>query len=945
MRNIPWEKAKKIPPYDLIFFKFKYFILKLIKGSAFFRSLGTIVFLQIILTNSLYSLVDSSVTFNYSTQRDVRVDNNDLRFSSGAMSSNPVANTDVNFVGHGYDMSAVGWINKGSTVRLQNISLLSPLQYWGAAHYSPTAGSTVNFFNGTSLVQATTGGGYISEGSQTDIYVGGFTSAISNSSNLHINRILDISSGNYAGQAMLVMGSEPQSTDAQSLQRGEQVASAHMQSLITQNPGTTGGGSASIHATGSDTFGFAESGDSGSSFFITYKGELTLAGAWYYSQSGASPLWDGNSSHVDPSIRINAAMASTGYALRYVIYDAPADAANTANVWTGGAGSSDFAAMGNWSQSVIPANLPVVFDSSATNAQSTVTVNSNQSVRGIAFRSETGASSGFTFNGSGTLSIDRTGIDNEDSYTQTFNTNIALLGAQNWAANQGGLTVNGNIANNGYLLSIIGSKDTTLAGVLSGTGGLAKDESGKLIVSGINTYTGTTFIHDGTVQLQGSGRLGIGVLDFLAPNVGAILDLNGTTGSVFKDLRSEFGGTGRILFKGGTLTLQTSYAGNTQYAGSLEGNGSLVVTSLGGTQVFSGDNSLFTGTIDFQSGVLRFMNSSSWFSNSNLKMNGSGAIELGYADFTAQLGTGAGQVDLSGGGGFSAYGGNRNVNIGGAGQTQVWGVGSFVGNNKALVLSGGQSNATTVFQNGIDLNGASRAITVNNGTSKTDAVISGVISNSTGTGGLTKQGAGTLALTASNTYNGATTVAAGALLISNTVGSATGTGTVTVNNNAILGGTGRIGGSVVLNSGATLNVGDFTQTGAAGIGTLNIDGGLIWNSTSRLIFDLGASGASDLLNLGTSAWTKGTGTTFSLTLADAGMSLGTYTLVDFGSTTFSLSDLSYDSTLTGLTGYFTLDANDLKFTVTNVPEPSVAEFVLLSLVGVGFISKRRGSDS
>jgi autotransporter-associated beta strand protein len=73
---------------------------------------------------------------------------------------------------------------------------------------------------------------------------------------------------------------------------------------------------------------------------------------------------------------------------------------------------------------------------------------------------------------------------------------------------------------------------------------------------------------------------------------------------------------------------------------------------------------------------------------------------------------------------------------------------------------------------------------------------SGVIS---GHGSLAKTGRGTYDLTNANTYTGGTIVKGGTLLVDNTNGSATGTGPVRVSSGA-LGGTGTIGGLVVVGS-------------------------------------------------------------------------------------------------------------------------------------------------
>ncbi|MES2307287.1 MAG: autotransporter-associated beta strand repeat-containing protein [Verrucomicrobiota bacterium] len=760
---------------------------------------------------------------------------NDYRFKGGTFeTSNPIQNTNTNFVGKGYDWSETGWINLGNTQRLHGLSLISPLEYWTAAHNQPAAGLVANFSNGTGIVQATTKNSYISESGagKSDIFIGGFASALSNSSNVHVSRILDISSGNYIGQKGFAVGSDPKSEDLQGEQKGQQIGTGEITSL---NPSTNIAEFLAVAGTG-ETSGGPEQGDSGSPFYIAYKNELTLAGSWLGSGQGGSPLWNGTG--VDDSIRINAQLVKTGYALRYVIYDMPGDTANTANVWTGGAGNGNISAGSNWSKGLIEVNKPVVFDSAANNNQTTINMDANESVRGIEFRDNSDGK-GFTFGGTGVLSVDRTGITNDDHDTQTFNNSIKLLGSQNWMANNGAMIFNGNIDNNGFLLSIIGAKDTTLGGVVSGSGGLAKDDASTLHVQGVNTYTGTTFIHDGTVKLEGAGRLGTGVLDFIAPNAGANLDLNGTVSQVFNELRSEFGGTGRIIFNGGTLTINTGWDGSIAYAGTFEGGaGSKLIVKGGATQSLSGNNAGFTGAFEIQGGAIRFLNDSSWFSGTNIKMNGTGMIELAYKDFTAALGAGNGQVDLSGGGGFSAYGGNWAVNIGGNKDTLQWGVGNFVGDGKSLVLGGAQANGTIDFQNGIGLNGKTGTVYSYNGSgNKIDAKISGVIS---GSGTLVKQGAGVLELSAANTYTGTTKITNGSILQTNA--------------NALGSGNLWIAGDVAgYDAQLGLGVGNFTRSLGLGIGQVQFGG------TGAGFY---AYGADRFVNIGATGQTLTWGSTY-----------------------------------------------------------------------------------
>ncbi len=132
------------------------------------------------------------------------------------------------------------------------------------------------------------------------------------------------------------------------------------------------------------------------------------------------------------------------------------------------------------------------------------------------------------------------------------------------------------------------------------------------------------------------------------------------------------------------------------------------------------------------------------------------------------------------------------------------------------------SNATAIVTNGagsgstgyIDLNGGTRGFNVSNGTSDVDLSLEVPVTN----GALTKSGAGTMRLTAANSYAGGTTVSAGRLFVNNSTGSGTGTGGVTVNGGT-LGGTGTAAGVVTLNSGGTISPGTALAIGSLRLGS------------------------------------------------------------------------------------------------------------------------------
>jgi autotransporter-associated beta strand protein len=115
-----------------------------------------------------------------------------------------------------------------------------------------------------------------------------------------------------------------------------------------------------------------------------------------------------------------------------------------------------------------------------------------------------------------------------------------------------------------------------------------------------------------------------------------------------------------------------------------------------------------------------------------------------------------------------------------------------------------------------------------------------------GGGGLTKAGSGglTLARSAGNSYTGATTVAAGTILVMNSTGSATGTGTVTINAGAVLGGSGTSQGNIVNNG---------TVAPGNAIGTLHLGGNYTQGVGGKLEIELASTANHDELAVGSTA--------------------------------------------------------------------------------------------
>ena len=190
-----------------------------------------------------------------------------------------------------------------------------------------------------------------------------------------------------------------------------------------------------------------------------------------------------------------------------------------------------------------------------------------------------------------------------------------------------------------------------------------------------------------------------------------------------------------------------------------------------GTTIFSGSQYLYGDERRSPAAFCRRIDGVGLPAGSFLSLDGGVLQSNGTATFTRSLGTSGSAFQWgANGGGFAAGGGTMTVNIGGNAtpSTLSWGTAPADVGTKivgTLMLSSTTAASLTDFRNPINLNGADRTIHVDdNPNATTDyARISGTITNVTGTAGIVKTGDGLLVLTASNTYNGSTTISGGAL--------------------------------------------------------------------------------------------------------------------------------------------------------------------------------------
>ena len=211
-----------------------------------------------------------------------------------------------------------------------------------------------------------------------------------------------------------------------------------------------------------------------------------------------------------------------------------------------------------------------------------------------------------------------------------------------------------------------------------------------------------------------------------------------------------------------------------------------------------------------------------------------GATMTLYQDSTAEAASITINGGSNGGGGASLFffdhsdGGTASIAIFDNGQMDIGNrarpgvtIGSLEGNGLvylgAKTLTIGSNNQSKVFSGTIQDGG------VNHGTG----------------GSLVKIGAGTLTLSGSNSYTGTTTVSSGALQVSNSTGSATGTGAINVNGGT-LGGKGIIAGPATIGTGSGPGAFLAPALGSKTQATLTIQSALTLNADATYTYSFKA---------------------------------------------------------------------------------------------------------
>ncbi len=568
-----------------------------------------------------------------------------------------------------------------------------------------------------------------------------------------------------------------------------------------------------------------------------------------------------------------------------------------------------------------------------------------------------------TANTSGASSSYTLGSANGSSLT-LVGTGTAASSALNYGPTSGTFTISAplifgaaaastqtvNVVDAGGAISISGPVSSTNSITLAKTG------AGTLELKGTNTYTGTTTVSGGTLGIGNNSALGTSGLTI-------------TANTTIRSTGTEaFTLANNVSWNNTLVTFGTGATGNLTFgalAATGTANNKFVTVNNAQTTFssYSGVGLNFTGS---GTGALVFTGNFSTsgsliINNSMVAVGGTlaaNAITLGggvlgtNGNFTRSLGTGVTNVGWTAAtnGGFAAYGGDLSVNLGDAGTpaTLTYGAANFISSGSTLLLSHAAATGTVDFRNSLNLAGAAQTVQVNNGSAAIDAKLTGTLSN----GGLTKTGTGTLELTGANDYAGGTIVSAGKLLVNNTTGSGTGSGSLTIDAGASLGGSGTIGS--VTSIAGTLSPGNSP-------GILTFSNAVTLETGSATIIEINGATTRgtdyDGVNFNGSLTVNGGTLTFNISTAIANDS--TLNIFDGSSLTSALTSVSvagiggYNGQLTynGSTAYvgtfgsqtvtFTLASGDLSFVAASlIPEPS-SYAVLLGAAVLGLATFRR----
>ena len=420
---------------------------------------------------------------------------------------------------------------------------------------------------------------------------------------------------------------------------------------------------------------------------------------------------------------------------------------NPTGVITIDSGTLKLGAVGSIAADAMVINSGATFDLNGRNAtlgaigNQSVTLNGGTITTGVGTVT-LGSAAGFTLTTqSNPLSSSISGNVSLGGFTSTFNINNGLAGPD--------LLISANVSNGGM----------TVAG------------GGELTLSGSNNFSGGVTLNAGTLNINNSYALGTGTFTIASnstiDNTSARSLTLSNSGSIqWLSTNSTFIGTQSLNLGSNAINFTTNstitVVSNALTLGNLTNSTGIAITKAGaGTLVLAGTNNMGYGWI-VSAGALNLQNANAIGSKakSSVTVSNGAALQL-QGGLTYVSASGANASTTINGNGINTNGAIENVSGNNTYSSDII-LGSAARiNSDAGLLTLNSSTGIAGPGLGLTLGGAG------------NITVSSVIATTTGS--LTKDGTGTVTLTAANTYSGGTILNAGTLAISNSAALGTGT--------------------------------------------------------------------------------------------------------------------------------------------------------------------------
>ncbi|CAM4360189.1 autotransporter-associated beta strand repeat-containing protein [Bordetella muralis] len=387
--------------------------------------------------------------------------------------------------------------------------------------------------------------------------------------------------------------------------------------------------------------------------------------------------------------------------------------------------------------------------------------------------------------GEGSVTQQGTGttiLTNTNSYTGGTLISDGTLQLGDGTEAAGGIA--GDVTNNSKLV-FNRSSAVTFDGAISGSGSVTQLGGGTTTLTGNNSYRGGTIISNGAIAISADSALG---------DAGGALTLDG--GALALNSSIDLSPTRAISITTRNGTISTA-AGTTSTVGQAITGAGTLTKSGAGALILAGDNQYKGTTIT--GGVLQVGNgNATGHIKGYVDISAGSVLALNRSDDAFQFDgviSGDGMLVQQGSGtatltGANTYTGGTAINVGTLSVTADYNLGAASG---GLTFDRGTLLNTAGFTTARDV-----TLSAGGGTFNTAAALVHTGSLS-GSGPLTKAGAGVLTLAGNNDYSGDTQVQAGTLMVNSTLG-----GTATVASGGSLGGVGTVLGAVTINSNGTL---------------------------------------------------------------------------------------------------------------------------------------------